>query len=179
MACPGVAINKQKQKRRTSQLGSRTPDLFATVLSSRRVLDPCIFAPGPVAFLASRKFTAASGTLSTSTRYVLHFAFCCLLPLLKFHFTANFSQDEKQLLSRMLLRCGNRNRLFLARKNQSQLVGSTCALCAEHFTQWLIAILVSARIPWEGNGFFLLGSWQSAKDLKSRGVQCGKILKQL
>jgi len=39
MACHGVAINKQKQKR--TELGPRTSDLFATVLSSFRVLDPC------------------------------------------------------------------------------------------------------------------------------------------
>jgi len=143
MACHGVAINKQKQKR--TELGAGTSDLGPVRHCPVQFSSPgsLLFGPGPVAFLASRKFTAASGTLfSSSVCCSLPglFLFCCLLPLLKFHFTANFSQDgrwrrEKQLLSRMLLRCGNRNRLSLAGKNQSQLVGSTCALCAEHFTQ--------------------------------------------
>lgn len=122
----GMPWRGNKQTKAEKELESS--DLEPVPLSSIRILESG--SPGLrlldqvlLHFSASRKFTAASGTLSRFLLFAVP-PFCCLFAAAEnfiswriFHRILGCMRGrrrEKQLLSRMPLRCGNRNRLFFA-----------------------------------------------------------------
>lgn len=153
----GMPWRGNKQTKAEKELESS--DLEPVPLSSIRILESG--SPGLrlldqvlLHFSASRKFTAASGTLSRFLLFAVP-PFCCLFAAAEnfiswriFHRILGCMRGEGEKSSCFPgCRWGVGTEIAFSSlgKNQSQLVGSTCALYSEHFTQWLIAILVKGK----------------------------------